>query len=145
MADKSPSLDNLVKYTDMTPEQKKEFHSRGGKAGTASKRRRKTFAETMRAALSREISVEEGKERLEELGYDGTWMDLLSQAQFDKAAKGDTEAFRAIRDTIGEKPRDGLEIGNLDDKPLQTVDLRSLTDDQLRAMIAARQEPEEAE
>lgn len=134
---------NLRKYNELTASEKAAFHSAGGTASGVAKRRRKTFAETMRAALSREISIEEGKERLEALGYDGTWMDLLSQAQVDKAAKGDTEAFRAIRDTIGEKPRDGLEIGNLDGQPLATVDLRSLSDDQLRAMIAARQEPQE--
>lgn len=41
----------------------------------------------------------------------------------DKAKTGDVEAARYVRDTIGEKPREGLELGNLDDKPLETVDL----------------------
>jgi hypothetical protein len=135
---------NLRDYNSLTEEEKHEWHSKGGKAGAASKRRTKTFAETLRKALAGEVDIEEEKARLQALGYDGSWMDLLSQAQLDKAARGDTEAFRAVRDTIGEKPREGLEIGNLDGQPLQTVDLRSLSDEQLRALAAARQGDEEA-
>lgn len=134
---------NLKKYSEMTPEEKAEFHSKGGQVSGEKKRQRKTFAETLRAALNREVTVEQGKEKLQALGYDGTWMDLLSQAQVDKAARGDTEAFRAVRDTIGENPRQGIDVTGLDGKPLEGVDLTQLSDDQLRAMIAAREEAAE--
>ena len=131
---------NLKKYSEYSAKEKEEFHRQGGIASGQSKRRRKTFAETLQAALAREITVEQGKEKLQALGYDGTWMDLLSQAQVDKAARGDTEAFRAVRDTIGENPRQGIDVTGLDGKPLEGVDLTQLSDDQLRAMIAAREE-----
>ena len=134
---------NLKKYSEYTESEKAEFHRQGGIASGQSKRRRKTFAETLQAALAREITVEQGKEKLQSTGYDGTWMDLLSQAQVDKAAKGDTEAFRAVRDTIGENPRQGIDVTGLDGKPLEGVDLTQLSDDQLRAMIAAREEASE--
>ena len=134
---------NLKKYSEYTESEKAEFHRQGGIASGQSKRRRKTFAETLQAALAREITVEQGKEKLQAMGYDGTWMDLLSQAQVDKAAKGDTEAFRAVRDTIGENPRQGIDVTGLDGKPLEGVDLTQLSDDQLRAMIAAREEAAE--
>lgn len=134
---------NLKKYSEYTESEKAEFHRQGGIASGQSKRRRKTFAETLQAALAREITVEQGKEKLQAMGYDGTWMDLLSQAQVDKAAKGDTEAFRAVRDTIGENPRQGIDVTGLDGKPLEGVDLTQLSDDQLRAMIAAREEASE--
>ena len=134
---------NLKKYSEYTESEKAEFHRQGGIASGQSKRRRKTFAETLQAALAREITVEQGKEKLQALGYDGTWMDLLSQAQVDKAARGDTEAFRAVRDTIGENPRQGIDVTGLDGKPLEGVDLTQLSDDQLRAMIAAREEATE--
>ena len=49
--------ENLVKYTDMTPEEKAEFHSRGGKASTTKRRQKKTFAETLRAVLASEYPV----------------------------------------------------------------------------------------
>ena len=136
---------NLIPNCERTPEERQEIARAGGIASGEARRRRKTFAETLRKALAGEVDIDEEKARLQALGYDGSWMDLLSQAQLDKAAKGDTEAFRAVRDTIGEKPRDGLEIGNLDGQPLATVDLRSMSDEQLRAMIAARQATQEEE
>lgn len=132
---------NLKKYSEYSAEEKTEFHRQGGIASGKSKRRRKTFAETLQAALAREITVEQGKEKLQAMGYDGTWMDLLSQAQVDRAAKGDTEAFRAVRDTIGENPRQGVDITT--SGPVESMDLTQLSDDQLRAMIAAREESAE--
>ena len=136
--------ENLVKYTDMTPEEKAEFHSRGGKASTAKRRQKKTFAETLRAVLASEYPVEEAKRKLQDMGLDGTWMDQLSQAQVDKASRGDTEAFRAVRDTIGENPRQAVDVG-LTNGPVSGMDLSQLSDDQLRAMIAAREETAENE
>ena len=133
---------NLKKYSEYSAKEKEEFHRQGGIASGQSKRRRKTFAETLQAALAREITVEQGKEKLQALGYDGTWMDLLSQAQVDRAAKGDTEAFRAVRDTIGENPRQSVDVG-LTSGPVSGMDLTQLADDQLRAMIAAREEASE--
>ena len=134
--------ENLVKYTNMTPEEKAEFHSRGGKASTAKRRQKKTFAETLRAVLASEYPVEDAKKKLQSMGLDGTWMDQLSQAQVDKASRGDTEAFRAVRDTIGENPRQAVDVG-LTSGPVSGMDLTQLSDDQLRAMIAAREETTE--
>lgn len=145
MADNKASLDNLVKYSDMTPEQKKEFHSKGGKAGTASRRRMKTQAQILRQVMALEIEPGEAREKLEAAGLDPTWATDANVAVMRKARAGDVEALRYCRDTIGEKPRDGLEIGNLDGQPLATVDLRSMSDEQLRAMIAARQQSPEEE
>ena len=134
--------ENLVKYTDMSPDERTEFHSRGGKASTAKRRQKKTFAETLRAVLASEYPVEDAKRKLQDMGLDGTWMDQLSQAQVDKASRGDTEAFRAVRDTIGENPRQAVDVG-LTNGPVSGMDLSQLSDDQLRAMIAAREEASE--
>ena len=134
--------ENLVKYTDMSPDERTEFHSRGGKASTAKRRQKKTFAETLRAVLASEYPVEDAKRKLQDMGLDGTWMDQLSQAQVDKASRGDTEAFRAVRDTIGENPRQAVDVG-LTNGPVSGMDLSQLSDDQLRAMIAAREEADE--
>lgn len=139
------SLKNLINIRDLTEAEKKEFHSKGGKAGAASKRRMKTQAQIIRQVMALEIEPGEAREMLEAAGLDPTWATDANVAVMRKARAGDVEALRYCRDTIGEKPREGLEIGNLDDKPLATVDLRSLSDDQLRAMIAARQEPQEEE
>ena len=133
---------NLNKYSEYTESEKAEFHRQGGIASGQSKRRRKTFAETLRAVLASEYPVEEAKRKLQDMGLDGTWMDQLSQAQVDKASRGDTEAFRAVRDTIGENPRQAVDVG-LTNGPVSGMDLTQLSDDQLRAMIAAREEADE--
>ena len=133
---------NLKKYSEMTPEEKAEFHSKGGQVSGEKKRQRKTFAETLRAVLASEYPVEDAKKKPQSMGLDGTWMDQLSQAQVDKASRGDTEAFRAVRDTIGENPRQAVDVG-LTNGPVSGMDLSQLSDDQLRAMIAAREEASE--
>ena len=133
---------NLKKYSEYSAKEKEEFHRQGGIASGQSKRRRKTFAETLRAVLASEYPVEEAKRKLQDMGLDGTWMDQLSQAQVDKASRGDTEAFRAVRDTIGENPRQAVDVG-LTSGPVSGMDLSQLSDDQLRAMIAAREEAAE--
>ena len=133
---------NLKKYAEMTESEKAEWHSIGGTASAKKRRQKKTFAETLRAVLASEYPVEEAKQKLQSMGLDGTWMDQLSQAQVDKASRGDTEAFRAVRDTIGENPRQAVDVG-LTSGPVSGMDLSQLSDDQLRAMIAARKEADE--
>ena len=134
--------ENLRKYAEMTESEKAEWHSIGGTASAKKRRQKKTFAETLRAVLASEYPVEEAKKKLQSMGLDGTWMDQLSQAQVDKASRGDTEAFRAVRDTIGENPRQAVDVG-LTNGPVSGMDLSQLSDDQLRAMIAAREEADE--
>ena len=134
--------ENLRKYAEMTESEKAEWHSIGGTASAKKRRQKKTFAETLRAVLASEYPVEEAKKKLQSMGLDGTWMDQLSQAQVDKASRGDTEAFRAVRDTIGENPRQAVDVG-LTSGPVSGMDLTQLSDDQLRAMIAAREEASE--
>ena len=134
--------ENLRKYAEMTESEKAEWHSIGGTASAKKRRQKKTFAETLRAVLASEYPVEEAKKKLQDMGLDGTWMDQLSQAQVDKASRGDTEAFRAVRDTIGENPRQAVDVG-LTNGPVSGMDLTQLSDDQLRAMIAAREEASE--
>ena len=134
--------ENLRKYAEMTESEKAEWHSIGGMASAKKRRQKKTFAETLRAVLASEYPVEDAKKKLQSMGLDGTWMDQLSQAQVDKASRGDTEAFRAVRDTIGENPRQAVDVG-LTNGPVSGMDLTQLSDDQLRAMIAAREEASE--
>ena len=133
---------NLRDYNGLTEEEKREWHSKGGTVSAQKKRARKTFAETLRAVLASEYPVEDAKKKLQSMGLDGTWMDQLSQAQVDKASRGDTEAFRAVRDTIGENPKQAVDVG-LTSGPVSGMDLTQLSDDQLRAMIAAREEADE--
>ena len=134
---------NLVPFDQRSEEKQREIRSLGGKASQAKQKRRKTQAEIIRQIMELKLTPEEGADKLEALGLDPTWATDANVAVMQKARKGDVESLRYLRDTIGEKPRDGLEIGNLDGQPLSTIDLSTLSDEQLRAMIAARETADE--
>lgn len=96
-------------------------------------RRRKTLREELVALLS----DPEVQERMS--------LALIREATEGNKAGSVARAWELVRDTIGERPRDQLELGNLDDKPLATVDVSKLSDEQLRAMLARRQAEDAAE
>ena len=141
---KEDGYKNLIPFDQRTEEAQRQIRSMGGKASSEKQRRRKTQAEIIRQIMELKLTPEEGADKLEALGLDPTWATDANVAVMQKARKGDVESLRYLRDTIGEKPRDGLEIGNLDGQPLSTIDMSALTDDQLRAMIAAREQSDEA-
>lgn len=130
---------NLVPFNEMPVEKQREIRSMGGKASQAKQKRRKTQAEIIRQIMELKLTPEEGAERLEALGLDPTWATDANVAVMEKARRGDVESLRYLRDTIGEKPRDGMDLGLEIGKPVAQLDLSQLTDDQLRAMIAARE------
>ena len=140
-----PSSDgykNLIPVTERSKEAAREISSKGGKAAAIANRRRKNTQEIVRMILDRQITEDEGAERLEALGLPITWSAKAHVAVMQRAEAGDVEAMRYLRDSAGDKPRDALEVGNLDGQPLATVDLSAMTDEQLRAMIALRAEDE---
>ena len=131
----------------MTPEQQFEARSRGGKVRAASNRRMKHMQQIAKAILSMRLqSEEEIRTVLHEGGFEDEDINYAAgiiMAQTLKAVSGDTKAAEFVRDTSGQKPVDGLVIGNLEDRPFQTLDLASLTDEQLQELVAAKSEKEE--
>ena len=123
-----------------SPEEGKAIMAAGGRASGVARRKRRTFRESLKAILALDVSDPNVKQELLESGLDPTILNAISLGQAVQAQRGNTEAARFVRDTIGEKPREGLEIGNLDDRPLATLDLSKLSDDELRAIAAARTE-----
>ena len=136
-------LANLIPFQDRPESEQRAIRIAGGVASGESRRRRKTQAEIIRSIMDLKLSPEEGADMLTALGLDPTWATDANVAVMQKARKGDVEALRYLRDTIGEKPRDGLEIGNLDGQPLATIDMSTMSDDQLRALIASREADEQ--
>lgn len=128
----------------LTPEEERAMRVAGGKRSQEVLRLKRTQADILRQILALEERDPERRELLISMGLDGNVADSINIAVTDKAKAGDVEATRYIRDTIGEKPREGLELGNLDDKPLASVDLSKLSDEQLKAMAAARKAGKES-
>ena len=103
---------NLIKPSDLTPNERRENASKAGKASGAARRARKTLKEELLLLLS-----------------DGDTQSRLSLALIEEALNGNkagsvTKAFEVIRDTIGEKPVDKVENKNVD----IVIDLGDLED-----------------
>ena len=96
--------------------------------------------EIMRAVLSCELTAEEGAKELKALGLDTTWGVDIAVAQARRARAGDTEAARFCRDTAGDKATESM-ILSVTDKPVRSMDLTQLSDEELEAL--ADQEDEE--
>lgn len=130
---------------DFTPEERAENGKKGGKASGKTRRAQRTFKDSINAILSCETLDPEVREALQVLGLDPTILNEVNMAVIAKGKKGDVEAARFIRDTRGEKPVAGLEIGNLDGKPLASIDMSQMTDEQLKILAAQRAESDEDE
>ena len=68
--------------------------------------------------------------------------DKVVAAVSKKAQAGDKDAAQFLRDTAGQSPAQLVKLGNLDDKPFATLDLGSLSDEDLRR-LAERENPED--
>lgn len=128
-----PGSENLIPLASRSPEEQRAIRSKGGKASQAKQRRRRTLREELLALLS-DPEVQ-GKMCLA----------LIKESTEGNKAGSVARAWELVRDTIGERPRDQLEVGNLDGKPLSTVDMSKMTDDQLRHLLAQREAEDEAE
>ena len=98
---------------------KKEAKERGHKGGIASgeaRRMKITFKDRIKWLM--ELPMGEGRVTKDAdiknirliPAANLTAIDQIIVAQFQKAAKGDTEAAEFIRDTIGEKPKEKIEM-----------------------------------
>ena len=120
-----------------------ELRARIAEKQRRTKRKKRTFKESIEVILKLDVPDERKKHALEELGLDPTVLNAINIALGRRAFDGDVEAARFLRDTVGERPRDALELGNLDGKPLASIDVTGMTDDELKALAAQRADSEE--
>lgn len=125
---------NLVMFTHDTAA---DAGRKGGVASGEAKRKKKTIRAVMQAMLDCQIPDAEAVETLKALGFEGTFRDGMTRAMLEKALKGDVEAGRFVRDTVGEKPREGVDL-SIEDKPLSAIDMSKLTDEQLQRLAEQR-------
>nr|DAM26874.1 MAG TPA: hypothetical protein [Caudoviricetes sp.] len=131
---------NLIKNKDLSPEELRAISTQGAKAANTARRRRKAMREIARTMLDTELRAnDELRGVLADRGFeDYTEAAAILLAQLNKARNGDTEAAKFIRDTSGQRPADQVAIGNIDDKPFESLDLSSLSDAALQRLINAR-------
>lgn len=104
---------NLIKNEDLTPSQRRENARKAGKASAEAKRQRRTLKEQMELLLSLPVKDESTKSFIESLGIDSDVINnsmAITLSMYQEALRGNTKAYELIRDTLGEKPSDKLQI-----------------------------------
>lgn len=92
-------IENLKPFDTLTEEQQREICSKGGKKSAEVKKERKKLKEELLLLLSENDNNRK-----------------MSLAILQRAMNGDTKAFEVIRDTIGEKPKEEIEVNDVTPK-----------------------------
>lgn len=98
----------------LSPSEAREQGRKGGKASGEARRRKKLLRECLTELLEREYVSSDGK------SMDGA--DLISAKLFQRAMDGDIKAFETIRDTVGQKPVERVEVGAIDAQARSEMD-----------------------
>lgn len=112
--------DNLITPEEvnsrLTPEERSEKARKAGLASVEAKRKKKTMRETLEAVLSMQVGDGKGTDiesitKFAQLkGKNITVQEAMIIAQAQKALKGDLAALQFIRDTVGQKPTDNMNL-----------------------------------
>lgn len=128
--------ENLIPFNQLTQEEQRKIASEGGKASVKARRERKAIAEQMKMLLELPLKDKNTKSKIKKLGINAD--DLNNQMAmvisiYQKALKGDVNAFKEIRDTIGEKPQENINLSGNVNNPytnLSEEELRKLANGQ---------------
>lgn len=117
------NINNLIKNSELTPQERKEKASKMGKASVKARKERKILRETMEVALKGE--VEKGLTAIQ-AGVNATikrWIET-----------GDISILNGIRDLIGERPTDKIEttIKSTENQKLASEYLEALKNGQIK-------------
>ena len=110
------NIDNLIKNEDLTPEERRESARRAGIASGEARRRKKTMRETLETVLAMQVGdgkstdIEAITKFAQLKGKNITVQEAMIIAQTQKALKGDLAALQFIRDTMGQKPTDNMNL-----------------------------------
>jgi hypothetical protein len=85
--------ENLINLRDRTPEERKEIARKGAEATNKLLKERKTLKEELLLLLSQ-----------------GNTQEKISLSLIAQAMEGNTKAFEIIRDTVGEKPKENIDL-----------------------------------
>lgn len=111
------SLKNLEKnmgkggFMAKSPEEFKEIHARAASMGGKAKKERQTAREILAQILQKEMTPEEAKKYLGHYPEIATKYGVMLEKVADRVLKdGDVRSMEFIRDTVGDKPSDSIEV-----------------------------------
>lgn len=129
--------DNLILFTsDQDREKARENGRKGGIASGEAKRRRKAFKEGFDLLLSLPLKDKKAKKFLDYLGVpeeeQDNQMAIIFSMYKEAVSNGSVQAATFIRDTVGENPKEKVEI----EGTINTVNpLEGLSTDEIRKAI----------
>lgn len=102
---------NLIQNTQRTPNERRNNAQKAGLASGKSRQEKRHIQDALQKALSGKYEVgnaEKGETKVVG-GYEALAISMIQQAIL-----GNVQAFKEIRDTIGEKPKEMLELESND-------------------------------
>lgn len=99
--------DNLVSLSERTTEEQRRIASLGGVASGQARRERRQIRDALEAALDGTYTVD---------GIEASGLVHACIALVRKAMQGDPKAFQVIRDSIGEKPAERVEVAEISEE-----------------------------
>ena len=134
---------NLKSFADIPEEKHKEISAAGGIASGKARRKAKSMREAAQILLAAAlIDDPETQKALEVLGLEADQQGAMLLAALRKSQMGDIEAARFVRDTSGQAPAQLVELGGIDGKPIQELNLSELTNEQLQELLHKQEKPE---
>lgn len=128
--------EDLISLSERTTAEQQKITRSGGKASGKARREKKAMKDTLATLLS--MSLKEGTitdiEKITNVGslkgLNISVQEAIMLAQIQKALKGDTKAAEYIRDTSGNKLKEGLELSGGINNPFE-----GLTTEQLKKLV----------
>ena len=134
---------NLKSFADIPEEKHKEISAAGGIASGKARRKAKNMREAAQILLAAAlIDDPETQKALEVLGLEADQQGAMLLAALRKSQMGDIEAARFVRDTSGQAPAQMVELGGIDGKPIQELNLSELTTEQLQELLHKQEKSE---
>ena len=117
------NIDNLKGYgfDERTASEQREIAKKGGIASGEARREKANLRRSLETLLEDDITDRNGKTL--------SGADAISTKLFEKALKGNTRAFEIIRDTVGQKPVDRIQVQDIDQAIVDEVEAMVLAED----------------
>lgn len=127
--------EDLIPQSERTKEEQKRIARQGGIASGKVRREKRAMKDTLATLLSMPLKdgMSEDIDKIQSIaslnGKNITVQEAIMLAQIKKAVKGDTRAAEFVRDSSGNKLKEGIEISGEINNPfaeLSTEDLKKL-------------------
>ncbi len=126
---KKKDIKNLRPFNKMDKEEQRKIASKGGKASAQKKQERRSFKECLDIILNKKVKdlnfKDSFKSSLVKLGadIDNDQIDMaIAIAQVARALTGDPKSYEKIRDTLGEKPVEKIEVRSINTEVAKKVE-----------------------